>query len=184
MTASVAIRPGAPDDRNGIEALYPDAFPDEDLLPVVRKLLDMPSGVLSLVAVEDGALVGHVIFTDCGLSDADARLALLGPLGVASARQGQGIGSALVRDGRERLRQAGITHVFVLGDPAYYARFGFEQGPAAELFMPGPFERARFLGLELRPGALAGASGVLRPTGVPLPVDVPAVATGARRQAA
>lgn len=136
MSAFVAIRQGAPDDSDGIEALYPDAFPDEDLLPVVRKLLDMPSGVLSLVAVEDGALVGHVIFTDCGLSDADARLALLGPLGVASARQGQGIGSALVRDGRERLRQAGITHVFVLGDPAYYARFGF----APETGVATPFE--------------------------------------------
>lgn len=136
MTASVAIRPGVFDDRAGIEALYPDAFPDEDLLPVVRQLLDMRYGVLSLVAVDGEAIVGHVIFTDCGLSDADARLALLGPLGVVSARHGKGIGSALVREGHERLRQAGITHVFVLGDPAYYGRFGF----AAETGVAPPFE--------------------------------------------
>lgn len=135
MTAYVAIRQSVPEDRDGIEALYPDAFPDEDLLPVVRELLDLPSGVLSLVAVEDGAIVGHVVFTDCGLTGADARLALLGPLGVVSARHGKGIGTALVGEGHDRLRKAGITHVFVLGDPAYYGRFGF----AAETSVAPPF---------------------------------------------
>jgi len=135
MTASVTIRQSAPEDRDGIEALYPDAFPDEDLLAVVGKLLDMPSGALSLVAVEGETIAGHVIFTDCGLSGSDARLGLLGPLGVVSARHGQGIGSALVRQGHDRLRKAGITHVFVLGDPAYYSRFGF----AAETGVAPPF---------------------------------------------
>ena len=134
----MTIRPSVGDDRGAITALYPDAFPGEDLLPVVGKLMDMPSGVLSLVAVDGETIVGHVSVTDCRLTDADARLALLGPLGVASAYQKQGIGGALVREGHIRLRKAGISHVFVLEDPAYYGRFGFvvETGVAAPFDLP------------------------------------------------
>lgn len=126
MTESLEIRESLPNDLVAIEELYPDAFPDEDLLPVVRGLLSEGPTVLSLVGIADGALVGHVIFTTCGLAGTTDAVALLGPLGVASARQGQGIGSALVRAGLQRMDQAGTKQVYVLGDPAYYSRFGFE----------------------------------------------------------
>ncbi|GBU18125.1 MULTISPECIES: N-acetyltransferase [Methylobacterium] len=138
---------------------------------------------LALSAIRNGRLVGTVRLWHVEAGPARPAL-LLGPLAVDPAIQRQGLGSVLMHAVLGRAEARGHGAVLLVGDAPYYARFGFEQGPAAELFMPGPFERARFLGLELRPGALAGASGVLRPTGVPLPVDVPAVATGARRQAA
>lgn len=132
----VEIREGAPGDRAAIEALYPAAFPDEDLLPLVRALLDRAPGVLSLVAVVGQSVAGHGLFTPCGVAGSGERIALLGPLAVAPARQGQGVGSAIVRAGIARLERAGLGHVCVLGDPAYYARFGF--APETRLAPPYP----------------------------------------------
>ena len=126
MTDRIEIRESQPSDLAAIEKLYPDAFPDEDLLPLVRELLREVAIVLSLVALADEALVGHVIFTDCSLAGRPDKAALLGPLAVVSARQRRGVGSAIVRAGLQRLEQVGTNRVYVLGDPAYYGRFGFE----------------------------------------------------------
>lgn len=127
MIDDLEVRESQPTDLASIETLYPDAFPDEDLLPLVRDLLGEDPSVLSLVGIADRRLVGHVIFTICGLAECPEKVALLGPLGVASARQRQGIGSALVRAGLQRLEKTGTAQVYVLGDPAYYGRFGFER---------------------------------------------------------
>ena len=75
-------------------------------------------------------------------------------------------------DGRARStspRQRGHRAVILLGDAPYYARFGFSTDKTGELSLPGPFERDRLLGLELREGALDGAWGMIAPTGAPLP---------------
>ncbi|MDA4847790.1 GNAT family N-acetyltransferase [Hoeflea poritis] len=125
MTDAIEIRDSMPDDLRAIETLYPDAFPDEDLLPLVKSLLAETQSILSLVAIADGAFAGHVVFTTCGVSGASGKVALLGPLAVASSRQRQGIGSALIREGLRRSADAGMHRVLVLGDPAYYGRFGF-----------------------------------------------------------
>jgi putative acetyltransferase len=119
------IRDSRPDDIAALEALYPDAFPAEDLLPLVKELLDEEPIRISLVAVVDDDLVGHVIFTHCGLTGCSERAALLGPLAVASKWQRKGLGRALVQAGLQRLRTGGTRGVFVLGDPAYYGRLGF-----------------------------------------------------------
>ena len=121
-------------DIDAIEALYPEAFPDEDLVPLVRDLPRDGPSVLSLVAIADSQLVGHVMFTRCSVSDTSA--ALLGPLAVAPARQKQGIGSAIVRDGLRRMEEAGVDVVCVLGDPNYYGRFGF--APESSIAPPYP----------------------------------------------
>lgn len=123
--AGINIRESAPGDAAAIEALYPDAFPDEDLVPLVRSLLCHAPPVLSLVATVGPSLAGHAAFTSCGLAGCDDAVALLGPLAVAPVRQRQGIGGAIVRAGLQRLEQAGLTRVLVLGDPAYYGRLGF-----------------------------------------------------------
>ncbi len=120
---STRLRKSVPGDVVALEALYPEAFPDEDLVPLVQDLLPDVDNVLSLVATVDSQLVGHVMFTRCGVSDASA--ALLGPLAVSPAWQKQGIGSAIVRDGLRRMEEAGVDVVCVLGDPNYYQRFGF-----------------------------------------------------------
>ncbi len=126
MIDEIEIRESLPSDVASIEKLYPDAFPDEDLLPLVRELLREEPIVLSLVGITDRALVGHAIFTACSIAGRTDKVALLGPLAVAPARQRQGIGSAIVRAGFRKLENASVTQVYVLGDPAYYGRMGFE----------------------------------------------------------
>ena len=125
MTGKIEIRESAPEDVAAIEEIYPLAFPDEDLLPVVRDLLHEGAGVLSLVAVVDGAVAGHVIFTRCGIEGTTAEVSLLAPLAVVPDRQRQGVGTALVHEGLRRLEKSDAERVYVLGDPVYYGRFGF-----------------------------------------------------------
>lgn len=129
------IRESRPEDWAAIEGFYPAAFPDEDLLPLAATLFETPE-VLSLVALSGGRVAGHVMFTRCGIEGAPEVVSLLGPLAVAPEAQGQGIGGALVRAGLTRLEADGVVRVFVLGDPDYYRRFGFE--PDADVATPCP----------------------------------------------
>ena len=132
MSDAIEVRISAPDDNAAIEALYPLAFPDEDLVPLVRELLAEPNSVLSLVAIRQDALVGHVAFTACGIAGRKDKAALLGPLAVSPSQQGQGTGSELVRTGLRTLEHAGVNEVYVLGDPEYYKRFGFQPNTAVK----------------------------------------------------
>lgn len=125
MPEELYIRDSKRDDLAALESLYPEAFPDEDLLPLVRDLLGDPAVAMSLVGIMDKRIAGHVIYTQCGVTGNSVSAALLGPLAVAPACQRQGIGSALVHAGLRRLRDANVSRVYVLGDPAYYVRFGF-----------------------------------------------------------
>jgi putative acetyltransferase len=125
MTEKLEIRDSVPADWGAIESLYPEAFPDEDLLPLVRDLLPDTAVVISLVGTIDAQIVGHAIFTRCSIVGDSIDAALLGPLLVAPAWHRQGIGSAIVQAGFRQLEKAGVNRVFVLGDPAYYGRLGF-----------------------------------------------------------
>ena len=107
------------------ERLYRDAFPSEDLWPLVSTLLDGVADVLSLVSVSESALAGHIAFTRCSVDAPASRAALLGPLAVAPQLQRQGVGGALIREGLRRITAERAACVLVLGDPGYYARFGF-----------------------------------------------------------
>ena len=130
MTAASApdeleIRRSVPSDAAAIEDLYLLAFPDEDLLPLVRDLLEKPDRTVSLVGIINSNLAGSIFFTRCGVDGTEHEAALLAPLAVAPEWQRQGIGTALVRAGLGRLREEGISVVYVLGDPSYYGRLGF-----------------------------------------------------------
>ena len=142
MEKELEIRESVAQDRAAIEALYPGAFPDEDLLPLVGNLLGDPGATISLVAVLGSKIVGNIIFTKCSVDGCDTKAALLAPLAVDPAFQGQGIGSALVRDGLQRLRKEGTSMVFVLGDPVYYGRFGFRPEPTVATPYPLPSDWA------------------------------------------
>lgn len=128
MTGNIDVRESGAGDLGAIEILYQAAFPDEDLLPLVRELLKGRADILSLVATVSASLAGHAAFTTGAVEETAEKAALLGPLAVAPGRQRQGIGSALVRAGLLRLEKTGVRHVCVLGDPAYYGRFGFTPG--------------------------------------------------------
>jgi len=138
MTADVIIREVASADEADVLALYPRAFPDENLTGVVQALFDEPSA-LSLVAVQGEKIVGHVAFTVCGVDSGDAEISLLGPLAVDPDMQRAGIGSALVREG---LAQMGGRITCVFGDPAYYGRFGFRREDGIRTPCPIPDEMA------------------------------------------
>jgi predicted N-acetyltransferase YhbS len=123
-----------------------------------------PARGLSLVAVECGQIVGTVRLWHVTAGPAQPAL-LLGPLAVHPDHRCRGIGSLLVRRAIARARLAGHGAILLIGDAAYYSRFGFTAGTTGRLWMPGQFERDRLLALELRPGALAGACGLIGATG-------------------
>lgn len=135
-----SIRSSLQGDCDAIEALYPEAFPDEDLLPLVRDLLNDSSSVVSLVATTNSDIAGHVAFTHCNISGHKLSAALLGPLAVSPPLQTQGIGSALVYAGLRQMQEAGVDIVLVLGDPDYYKRFGFVPDSSIEPPYPLPTE--------------------------------------------
>ena len=126
MSNDFSIRESMPSDTEALEDLYPAAFPDEDLIPLLRDLLSEEDGVFSFVAVSGEMVVGHVAFTMCGIEGREEKIGLLAPLAVSPRAQRQGIGTALVQEGLNRLKSEGATQVQVLGDPAYYGRFGFQ----------------------------------------------------------
>ncbi len=153
MNDELHLRDSLPSDSAALERLYPAAFPAEDLVPLVRELLAGRRDVLSLVAVQDGALVGHVAFTLCHLAGRTEQIALLAPLAVAPAWHRRGIGSTLVREGLTRLGKTGVALVLVLGDPAYYGRFGFrpDHGVLPPYPLPAEWDTA-WQALDLRDG--------------------------------
>ena len=161
-----AFRDSDAGDLAAIEALYPQAFPGEDLLPLLRRLLPDPGLALSLMASRGGRLLGHIAFSECQIEGAGDKLALLGPLAVAPEAQRQGVGAALVEAGLERLTAAGFSLVCVLGDPVYYRRFGFETETAVATPYPLPAEwREAWRSIRLDGGGakLAGALQVPPP---------------------
>ncbi len=86
---------------------------------------------------------------------------MLGPLAVEPACRELGVGAALMDHALAAAKARGHGAVILLGDAPYYARFGFSAAKTGELSLPGPFERDRLLGLELKPGALDGARGII-----------------------
>ena len=145
----------------------------------------LPAQGLSLTAEQDGRLVGTVRLWHVAAGACPALL--LGPLAVDPSLQGAGLGGRLMRAALARAGALGHGAVLLIGDEPYYARFGFSRERTEGLSMPGPFERERFLGLDLTAGALDGAGGVLRATGAldMAPVFAARIAgAAARRQAA
>ena len=140
MISKLEIRESRPSDVAGIEQLYVDAFPDEDLLPLVRELQDFGQSVISFVGIRDKVIVGHISFTFCGIEGGTDKAALLGPLAVTPALHKQGVGSALVQAGFQQMENARTGYILVLGDPAYYSRFGFKAEDKVTTPYPLPTE--------------------------------------------
>lgn len=122
-------------------------------------------GLAFVARNEGGAVVGTVRLWDVRLGDQGGAALLLGPLAVDPAVKSAGIGSALMHHAVAEAARLGHRVILLVGDAPYYARFGFSADKTGRLAMPGPYERDRFLALELVPGALDGARGTLKASG-------------------
>ncbi|MFP3545620.1 N-acetyltransferase [Rhizobium sp. SIMBA_035] len=130
----------------------------------------IPAEGLALVARDgDGHVIGTVRLwnVEAGVNSEGTPInaLLLGPLAVDAAYEGKGIGAALMRAAILEAKNRQHGAILLVGDAAYYERFGFFAEGARHLVMPGPFERSRFLALELVEGWLDGAAGMIVPTG-------------------
>jgi putative acetyltransferase len=156
---AIAIRAEGPGDEAAVFALNDFAFDGPEESRIIAGLRDAKLIALSLVAEEKGQILGHILFSwlPVTVDDRDVTAVALAPMAVHPHRQGQGIGSRLVREGLARLAGNGATAVIVVGHPGFYPRFGFSAEKARKL--EAPFSGAAFMALELEPGALDGESG-------------------------
>ena len=166
-TASCAIRAERSSDVVAREALLDACFGANRLARTCQRLRDgrAPAEGLALSAVAQGRLVGSVRLWHVSAGGVPALM--LGPLAVDAASRKSGVGAALMQQALGIASQRGHGAVILLGDAPYYSRFGFSELKTAALSLPGPFERDRLLGLELREGALEGACGMIAATGAP-----------------
>lgn len=116
------IRPERPADRDAIRAVHLASFPTAAEANLVDELRDCNLHIASLVFEREGHIVGHVLFSEL---DSMLRTAALGPVGVLPEHRRQGIAHSLIETGIGFCRRAGAQVICVLGNPAYYKRFGF-----------------------------------------------------------
>ena len=124
----------------------------------------LPAEGLAFSLLDGASLIGTLRFWHIAAGSAGPAL-LLGPIAVEPRWQREGAGAMLMRHGLAEAERLGHAAVVLVGDAPYYGRFGFRQALTEGLVLPGPVERERFLGLELTPGALAGAVGAVVATG-------------------
>lgn len=153
-------------DADAREALLDAAFGPARFEKTCQRLRDgrLPAEGLSFAAKENGEVIGTLRFWHISAGPG-RRALLLGPLAIARSHEGRGIGGGLMKVGLAKATALGHTAVLLVGDEPYYARFGFERRFTEGLWLPGPVERSRFLGRELVTGSLAGAFGMVNPTG-------------------
>lgn len=149
-------------DKEAIHALHVEAFGQDAEAKLVDELRVEGFATLSLVAMAYEKLIGHVLFSRVEIVSPGktVRALALAPLGVLPLWQRHGVGSALIREGLKQAAGAGEKMVIVLGDPAYYRRFGFRAELTAAL--QSPYAGEHFMALELSPGALEGVTGEVR----------------------
>ena len=153
------IRRETASDHEAVSRVVTLAFGRENVARLVDALRDAGRVLLSLVAEDNGAIVGHIMFSRMTIDSGPIThpAVCLSPLGVIPTRQGQGIGGRLIQAGLAELRDAGHGAVFLLGHPSYYPRFGFR--PARDFGVHYQDDRDAFMAIELYPGSLATASG-------------------------
>jgi putative acetyltransferase len=159
------IRQERPEDVAGIRHVNEQAFDGPAEADLVDLLRTRGKVVLSLVAAQDDRIVGHILFSPVMIeSDGklDASAAGLAPMAVLPELQKQGVGSRLVKHGLEQCRKIGYQCVVVLGHADYYPRFGFLPASRYGLKCVYDVPDEVFMAIELREGALAGRTGIVK----------------------
>jgi putative acetyltransferase len=158
------IRAETAADREAVRRVNESAFGRREEADLVDALREGANPCLSFVAEEGGRVVGHILFSPVSVESGEGAWAALGlgPMAVLPERQGRGVGSELVRGGLSECRRLGHEAVFVLGHARYYPRFGFTPAAAKGIKCEFPSPDENFMVVELRPGALAGRTGLVR----------------------
>jgi predicted N-acetyltransferase YhbS len=190
MASAFSIEPTRQTDLPLIELMLDAAFGIDRRVKTSYRLREgsSPAGGLSLVVRDAGVgLAGSISFWPLAMGKAGTPALLLGPLVVHPVRQGIGVGLALMQEGMARAQAMGHRFVILVGDAPYYARVGFQKLPEGQLILPGPVDPARFLYVELVPGALAEARGLILPphrfAEISVPFAVPHQAEGEKQSA-
>jgi putative acetyltransferase len=142
----IDIRDESPQDWKAVYRVISSAFGQLDEAELVEKLRKAGDSIVSLVAEEDGEIVGHVLLSRMG---APFPALALAPVSVIPAKQRGGIGSLLITEAVNSARTKGWAAIFVLGDPNYYERFGFNRDEAAGF--TSPYAGHHFMVLKLSP---------------------------------
>jgi len=167
----VIIREATELDLNALLGVERSAFGEEEgpeIVEMVSNLLADPSAkpLLSLVAVDNEQLIGHILFTRAQVGSSDQVLSvILAPLAVAPERHSQGIGGLLIEGGLTILAERGVHLVFVLGHPGYYPRHGFKTAGVLGFEAPYPIPEevaGAWMVQELSPGVIESVSGKVR----------------------
>lgn len=156
------IRPEIPADIPQIHAVVAAAFETDAEARLVDALRASGNATISLVAEQEGAIVGHILFSPVTVDGTAVPVLGLAPVSVVPAHQRQGIGGALIREGLTRAAARGYTAAVLLGHPEYYPRFGFVPASRFGLRCEYDCPDEAFMALELSPGALAGLSGLVQ----------------------
>jgi predicted N-acetyltransferase YhbS len=173
----VTVRQERPGEAAVREALLDLAYGPARFTKTSERLREGRAPELALVAREGGRIVGTVRLwsvkfplpnppPQAGEGKGGGAL-LLGPLAVDPGCRSRGIGSTLVQQALRQAARRGHRAVLLVGDAPFYARFGFSSEKTGALSLPGPYERHRLLGLELQPGALDGARGLISTPAAP-----------------
>ena len=157
------IRDEGPNDYPAVHRVNASAFETSAEARLVEVLRKEAFPVISLVAEEDGVVVGHIMFSPVTLScHTDLKVMGLGPMAVLPEHQRKGIGSALVKAGLEKCKALGFGAAIVLGHTQFYPRFGFSPAVQSGIRCEYKVPEDVFMVMELQPGYLQGASGIIK----------------------
>jgi putative acetyltransferase len=157
----IEIRQERARDHSQVHDVVRTAFSRDDEARLVERLRSV-SGYFAFVAIEDESVIGHLSFSPITLNDAPSSFVGLAPVSVIPACQRRGIGSKLIQDGLTSCRECGHTAVFVLGNPDYYSKFGFQRADRFGFRSEYTVTAENFMDLEMESGAIESNSGVIK----------------------
>lgn len=160
----LAIRAEEKSDHARVFEIQAAAFGRRNEADLVEMLRTSAHPQISLVAEEQGQILGHIFFSPVEIesSQDSPSVAGLAPVAVDPAHQRRGIGSALIRAGLHGCRELGWQAVFLVGNPAYYSRFGFSLAFPRSFTYGNPLFDSALQVFESHPGVLAGCRGRVR----------------------
>lgn len=149
---------------DAVRRVNDEAFEQPDESQLIDSLRRENAITLSLVALDNDDVVGHILFTPGCIAGEACRVeaVALGPMAVLPSHQHRGVGSILVREGLQRIRDGAHRIVFVLGHPTYYPRFGFHRANMFGIRWEHNAPTEAFMIMELSPGALKGVKGIAK----------------------